>query len=115
MKESYKGVFLWLFQRISGLAILAGVTIHFYYMHYSGHIEGHEQTEYEMVIKRLADPYWITFDLVFLLSLIYHGFNGMWGIALEYIKPPKLLKFFRTLIVGAACLLIIVGIYIITL
>jgi len=115
LKESYKGVFGWLFQRISGVVLLAGVAIHFYFMHYSGHVEGHEQTEYEMVIKRLSNPYWIAFDLVFLLSLIYHGFNGMWGIALEYIKPPQLLDFFRTLIVGSACLLIFVGIYIITL
>lgn len=106
-----KGVAAWLFQRVSGAVLLLGLIIHFLLMHYSGH----EQIRHEIVLKRLSSPYWKAFDLIFLVSVTYHGFNGMWGIALEYINSARLLKLSQILFVAAATLLIIAGVYIVTL
>lgn len=101
-------VVTWLFQRVSGVFLVAGLVIHFAIMHYSGH----EQIHYEMVVKRLSDPYWKAFDLLLLLSVIYHGFNGLWGITLEYAHSARMLRTFKSLVLTAALLLTATGIYI---
>ena len=105
-----KGVLGWLLQRMTGLVLFAGLMTHLYLMHYIGH----EQVQYEFVVRRLSDPFWKAFDLVFLLVLIYHGFNGLWGMALEYISSPGILKASKALVLVMAFLLIATGIYIIT-
>lgn len=99
------GVWPWLFHRITGIILLAGLTIHLYIMHFSGQ----EQISYEFVRARILNPYWKTFNIVFLISAVYHGFYGMWGIATEYSVSRKV----KSLIPALACLLIITGIYII--
>ncbi len=101
----------WLLQRVSGLFLIGGLITHFFVMHFSGH----EKVTYEVVIKRLSSPGWMAFDVLFLSIVIYHGFNGLWGIALEYLRPGKLLKFCQSLIITCASLLMLVGIYIVTL
>lgn len=105
------GVLGWLFQRISGMVLFAGLVIHLYTMHYIGH----EQVKHELVIKRLSDPYWVAFNFIFLISVIYHGFNGIWGIALEYISSKGLLKVSQSLILAMASLLLATGIYILSI
>ncbi|MBI5641282.1 MAG: hypothetical protein HZA17_12740 [Nitrospirae bacterium] len=110
-----KGALEWLLQRISGGTLLAGLTIHFYYMHYYGPSNGHDQIAFEAVMARLANPYWIAFDIIFLVSVIYHGFQGAWGIALEYIRSPYILKFTQVFIVLTALSLLTAGLMIIML
>ena len=70
---------------------------------------------FDVVIRRLSNPYWKVFDLCFLVTILFHGFNGLWGIALEYIRSVRLLKFSQTVIVAMVSLLLVTGIYIITL
>lgn len=106
-----KGLLGWLLQRISGVLLIVGLIIHFSIMHYSGP----EQIKYELVLRRISSPYWKTFDLLFLSLIIYHGFNGVWGIAIEYISSKKLLRFSRVLILTLALLLFAIGIYILSL
>jgi len=106
-----KGVAGWLFQRVTGLVLLAGLAIHFGVMHFSGS----QQINQEFVFRRISSPYWKTFDLAFLSSVIYHGFNGLWGIALEYVSSPKWLRFSKSLLVTSALVLVLTGVYIVTL
>lgn len=101
----------WLLQRATGLFLLAGVLFHFFFMHFTGE----KQITYEIVIRRLSSPYWKTFDSLFLISAIYHGFNGMWGLSLEYISGEKLRGLAQVLILVSAAVLLATGIYIITL
>lgn len=72
----------WLFQRITGVVLFLGLLIHFFVMHYTGE----HQLSYEVVMERLGSPLWKAFDLVFLVSVLYHGFNGLLGIVTEYTK-----------------------------
>ena len=106
-----KGAIGWLFQRLTGLVLIAGLLLHFSVMHFSGQ----QQVTYEVVLRRISNPLWKAFDLFFLAVILSHGFNGLWGIAREYISSARVLKFFQGLIVVSVVALLITGIYIITL
>ncbi len=41
---------------------------------------------YEKVTKRLSNPLWKVFDMLFLIFGLYHGFNGMLNIIDDYAK-----------------------------
>ncbi len=106
-----KGVAGWVFQRVTGLLLIAGLIVHFTVMHFSGE----QQISHEFVLKRISSPYWKAFDLAFLSSVIYHGFNGLWGIALEYVYSPRWLKFSQGVLLVCGGLLVATGVYIVTM
>ncbi|MEW6715743.1 MAG: hypothetical protein AB1306_11730 [Nitrospirota bacterium] len=93
-----KEVFEWFFLRITGVILLAGLSLHFYTMHYGGPAQ--------------TGPNWKTFNFIFLLSAIYHGFNGLLGIMLEYVHSRKLQKIFEGVLVITALILVGFGFYI---
>ena len=105
-----KPVIEWFFQRITGVVILMGLIVHFYTMHYSGA----GQISHEAVLARLYNPYWIVFNIIFLLSVIYHGFNGLLGIMPEYVHSHKMQKMLEGVLIVIAITLVSVGIYILT-
>lgn len=72
----------WLIQRITGAVLLAGLTVHFMVMHFSGA----ENLAHAEVVKRLSSPIWLAFNAAFLLSAIYHGMSGLWGMTVEYLR-----------------------------
>jgi succinate dehydrogenase / fumarate reductase, membrane anchor subunit len=45
---------------------------------------------YEKVTKRLSNPLWKVFDLLFLVFGLYHGFNGLLNIIDDYAKNKGL-------------------------
>jgi succinate dehydrogenase / fumarate reductase membrane anchor subunit len=106
-----KGVAGWLFQRITGTLLLAGLILHFAIMHFSG---GQEIT-YAFVVKRLSNPWWKTFDIAFLLTAIFHGFSGLRGLAIEYVSSEPLLRLSQAVILLFAMALAFAGIYIVSL
>ncbi len=101
----------WLLQRVTGAFLLAGVLFHFFFMHFTGP----QKITYDVVIRRLSSPYWKTFDIVFLSLAIYHGFNGLWGLVLEYFHGEKLRGITQVLILVSAVVLFATGIYIVML
>lgn len=105
-----RGAWTWFLHRVTGVLLVAGLLAHFLIMHYSGP----EQITYAYVMQRFSNPLWKLFDIAFLLSVIYHGFYGIRGIALEYISAPKLLRAAKALILAYALLLVATGIYILT-
>ncbi len=102
--------FQWFFQRLTGLVLFAGLFVHFLVMHYSGG----EQIGYDAVMARLHNPLWVGFDLLFLLSVLYHGFNGLWGIVTEYTDDGIFRRLLHAAIVLAVIGLTVTGITIIT-
>jgi len=103
------GVLAWFLQRISGVVLFLGLVVHFYVMHYSG--EG--QIGYEAVMARLRNPFWITFDVLFLVFVIYHGFNGIWGIVVEYIASSTLRRVCHRILLASSFILLGAGVYIV--
>ena len=76
------GVYSWLFQRISGVVLLFCLAVHFYLMHYMGF----EMRLHADVLQRLRNPMWKSFYMIFLVLGLFHGLNGTWSIAVDYIK-----------------------------
>lgn len=101
----------WLFQRVTGAFLLAGVLFHFFFMHFTGP----EKITYDVVIQRLSSPWWKTFDIIFLSTAILHGFNGLWGLILEYIHGERLRGATQVLVLVSAVVLFATGIYIVML
>lgn len=99
---------LWLIHRVTGLVLLGGLLIHFFLMHYSGP----DHIAHAAVTARLANPWWRSFDVMLLLSAVYHGYDGLWGIVSEYMRPGKYLVAARTLLVIVASFLAIWGLFI---
>jgi len=106
-----RGVTAWLFQRVTGVLLLAGLLMHFYVMHFAGP----ENIGFEAVSRRLESPLWIAFNVLFLLSALYHGFNGLWGMAVEYVPQGRPLRTAKSILLGAASGLMVVGLYILAL
>jgi succinate dehydrogenase / fumarate reductase membrane anchor subunit len=105
------GTAVWLFQRITGVVLFAGLLVHFYMMHFVGP----ENLSYDAVAARLDTSGWIMFNVLFLVSALYHGFSGLWGMALEYVRSEMLLKASKALLLLAAFGLCGVGVYVLSL
>jgi len=105
------GTIGWFFHRITGAVLFFGLILHFYVMHFAGA----QNFTYEAVMARFASPWWIGFNAAFLVSAAYHGFNGLWGIGLEYIKDGPALRWLRFGLNAAGVALVLVGFYILTL
>ncbi len=72
---------MWLLQRLSGVILFAMLAVHFGLMHYMGF----EKRLYADVLRRLSNPLWKTFDLVFLTLALYHGWYGVWAVVQDYL------------------------------
>ena len=95
----------WLFQRLSGVYLLAIILIHFWFIHYAGNGE----LTYQSVAARLATPFWKTLDVSFLLLALYHGLNGIWAIAQDWVKRDGLRMLIYGVIVVVAFIFAVLG------
>ena len=83
------GLWLWFFQRISGLLLLFLVLAHGSITHFLqiGDVQAGIQDEpvvYEIVKQRLAQGFFVFFDFSLLSLALYHGLNGIRNILLEW-------------------------------
>ncbi|TRZ64337.1 succinate dehydrogenase, hydrophobic membrane anchor protein [bacterium] len=87
----------WVWQRITGLALVVLMIGHYILMHYhpdSGHT-------YEAVIKRMSFSWYRIIDLTFLTLGFYHGLNGIWGIFRDYeLKNWLKISIISVLVIG---------------
>jgi succinate dehydrogenase / fumarate reductase membrane anchor subunit len=75
----------WLFQRVSGVALVVLLLLHFTIMHFSG-----LSLDYVSVSAHLASNLWKTVDLCFLILATGHGLYGVWIISGDYLHQPWL-------------------------
>ncbi len=99
----------WLFHRITGVMLVVGLLYHFIFMHFIGH----DNYSYEAVTQRLKEPSWQLFNIVFLISAIYHGFYGVNGLVTEYIKGEFWGRFIKYLFLIIPIALAFLGIKIV--
>lgn len=97
------GAFQWFAQRISGAALLIALLIHFWVLHFFP-ADPHGEITFDIVMQRLAHPLFKTVDLIFLVTAIYHGMNGLILVVHDYLHKPAL----RMFVVGS---LWVVGIW----
>jgi succinate dehydrogenase hydrophobic anchor subunit len=51
---------------------------------------GKDAITFESVAARLQNPWWFVFDFLLLSVCVYHGFNGLWSVFLDFNPPQKL-------------------------
>ena len=79
-----RGLFGWLFQRITGAYLVFGIGLHIIVTHFTT-----RSVTFENVSERLHGGGWLLFDLSLLLVSFYHGFKGQWGIVLDFNPSAK--------------------------
>lgn len=73
---------LWLYIRVSALAMIGLVIGHLYIMHV---INSTDTIDFQFVAQRFRGPFWRAYDLLILLFALSHGLIGLRGILDDYI------------------------------
>lgn len=88
LKETMEPV-AWLFQLITALFMVFFLGVHLVLMH----AYGISNILIQAILERLQDPWWKAFYIVFVISIAYHGLNGLRGIILDLgIKKVKVIN-----------------------
>lgn len=100
MNVNNTGFWSWYLQRLTGIFLVFGMVIHIIVIHFSG-----EEISFISVAQRLTSPAWLIFDILLLGACLYHGFNGIWSIALDYNPRTGLKKYLAwcLILLGAIC------------
>ena len=78
------GMLSWLLQRLSGLFLVYALAVHLWTVH----VVDSGRLNWEVITTRLQDgSSWTIYYLLFIPAVVYHAFNGMWGIVLDYDPP----------------------------
>ncbi len=89
IRRKSRGVFAWFFQRITAVVLAYFLLVHMVFLHFlkEGNIT------FAMVIERmhLNPVFWTVFYAVSIPSVLFHGFNGLYGVVLDY-NPPDIFK-----------------------
>jgi succinate dehydrogenase cytochrome b556 subunit len=82
---------LWLLQRITGFLLVAGMAIHFIFLHMMPKykIAGGENP-FALVKERLSQPLWQTIDVILLIVILFHALNGARMILNDFVKWKSL-------------------------
>lgn len=94
----------WLFQAITGIAMVFLVTIHFL----TTHLE-HELLSYESAVSRLGTFEYKVFYFFLLLFVTFHAFNGLRAIILDTEGGMKRRRVVNAAISAAAILALCYG------
>lgn len=78
----------WFLQRLTALLLVIILVVHIIVTHFtSGSIN------FETVVQRIQSSiFWLIFYSLFLLSALFHGINGVYGIIEDYAPSPNLRK-----------------------
>ena len=80
-------MFSWLLQRVSGLFLVYALGVHLWTVH----VVDSGRLNWEVITARLQDgSSWTIYYLLFIPAVVFHAFNGIWGIVLDYDPPASL-------------------------
>lgn len=82
--SSRTGRFQWMMQRASAALLLPLAFVHFGMQHFTS-----EAVSTGLATTwRLHDPFWVTYYVIFVTLVLYHGVNGVLGIVSDYAPKP---------------------------
>jgi succinate dehydrogenase / fumarate reductase membrane anchor subunit len=100
------GMWPWFLQRITALFLVFGLFVHFWVLHYW--IE--RPVTFDKVVERLSTTGWILFDSLLLIACIFHAFNGLYSILVDFNVSLKTKKSMFYILTVAGIILSIFGI-----
>jgi len=86
MKKNFKetsnrGAVAWLWQRISAVVLFVLLLVHFVTYHFIA--QG--VIRYEDIVAKMQASWFNLVQILFLLTALYHGFNGIWMVIEDYV------------------------------
>jgi len=98
--------FNWFMQRITALIIAAGLIIHFVVLHFL--IE--RPVTIQKVAMRLQSFWWVLFDSLLLIAVVYHSLYGCYNIICDFNPSERIKGFLIVFLWVIGLTAIIVGI-----
>lgn len=69
------GMWAWVLQRITGVAITVYLFVHIWVISFSATSDG--GMDFDRVLARLQEPFFIVLDIALLAAVAYHALNGI--------------------------------------
>jgi succinate dehydrogenase / fumarate reductase membrane anchor subunit len=85
----------WIYMRFSGVILVVLIFGHLFVNVVAG--EGVKAIDFAFVAGKLANPFWIVWDMLLLWLALIHGANGMRSIINDYARTKRL----RTILLAA--------------
>lgn len=83
LKEtSRSGAIIWFFQRVSAIILFILILAHFIGYHFVS--DG--VIKYDEIIAKMRSPWFTLVQFIFLFTALYHGLNGIWMVAGDFMK-----------------------------
>ncbi|RJP72578.1 MAG: succinate dehydrogenase, hydrophobic membrane anchor protein [Candidatus Abyssobacteria bacterium SURF_17] len=101
------GLWPWLLQRVTGLYLVFGMAVHIIVLPLSK-----EAITFESVAARLQSPWWVLFDFSLLSVCVYHGFNGLWSVFLDFNPSERLRQGFGWVLALFGLIWVVFGIFV---
>jgi succinate dehydrogenase / fumarate reductase membrane anchor subunit len=101
----------WLYMRFSGVLLVVLIFGHLLVNLFLG--DGVKAIDFAFVAGKLADPFWVVYDLLLLWLALIHGANGMRTIINDYAHG-RLRIVFLVALAGATIVLLTLGTLVLT-
>ena len=97
----------WLYMRFSGILLVVLIFGHLLVNLFLG--DGVKAIDFAFVAGKLADPFWVVYDLLLLWLALIHGANGMRTIVNDYVTTEKVRRVLVWALGLSAAFLILLG------
>lgn len=95
----------WLLQRITGILLIALLFLHLW----KKHLYTTDSFIYKYIVVHLSASAWKRIDFSFLVIVLYHALNGLWGLVNDYVHHPQFIRGFLLLSVLTVIFCLIIG------
>ena len=102
----------WIYMRASGIVLVVLIFGHLFVNLVAG--EGVKAIDFAFVAGKLANPFWIVWDLALLWLALIHGANGMRTIINDYAYNKRLRVILLSLVGVSTAALLIIGTLVLT-
>ena len=104
-------LWLWIFMRVSGVALVILAVGHMFIMHILTQLGG-EEISFAFVTARWGSPFWRIYDLVLLLLAMLHGINGARVVIGDYTSRGGTRSGLLTILYVMGAVWILLGIFV---
>ena len=102
----------WIYMRASGVLLVVLIFGHLFVNLFMG--DGVSQIDFAFVAGKLADPFWIIYDLLLLWLALIHGTNGMRTIVNDYVANPRVRRILHIALLASTAVLLVLGTLVLT-